>query len=159
MVCAFFIAHLINLSLMQSHKYFCLFLFLDMVLILTFKSVIHFELTFCLFVCCQMDLIYLLFGCSRSALWHRLFTAVLSSCGTRLSRPAACGILVPWPGTEPRPPALGAQSLRDRTTLGSPWVNFCIWYEVRFWNWCFYTQIINCWKVTLTSLLKINWLY
>ena len=158
MVCAFFIAHLINLSLMQSHKYFCLFLFLDMVLILTFKSVIHFELTFCLFVCFQMDFIYYLavpgLHCGTGSSLQ-----CFSSCGTRLSCPVACGILVPWPGTKPRPPALGAQGLRDRTTLGSPWVNFCIWYEVRFWDWCFYTQIINCWKVTLTSLLKINWLY
>ena len=33
-----------------------------------------------------------------------------------LSSPVACGILVPWPGIKPRPPALGIQSLSHWTT-------------------------------------------
>ena len=41
------------------------------------------------------------------------------SCGMQ-SLDAACGILVPWPGIEPRPPALGAQSLSHQTTREVP---------------------------------------
>ena len=45
--------------------------------------------------------------------WELLVAAHrISGCGTRE--------LIPWPGIEPRPPALGAQSLSHQTTRGSP---------------------------------------
>ena len=65
-----------------------------MVLILTFKSVIHFELTVCLFVCFQMDLICY-FAVPGLHCGTGSSLRCFSSCGTGVSCPVACGILVP----------------------------------------------------------------
>ena len=53
-------------------------------------------------------------------LFHVLDVAVGSLVFSMQSLDAACGILVPWPRIEPRPPALGAQSLSHQTTREVP---------------------------------------
>ena len=57
--------------------------------------------------------------------WHLLFSVLFCFCFCFLAAP--CGILVPWPGIEPVPPAVEAQSLKSRVPLdcqGSP-ILFC----------------------------------
>lgn len=54
----------------------------------------------------------------------------------RLSCPVACGVLIPRPGMEPRPTALGTQSLSHWTTLESPKVAaFCFHFDLSLFQY------------------------
>ena len=64
------------------------------------------------------------FGCSWSLLQHACFAAIY-------------GILVPWPGIEPWPPVLGAQSLNHWTTRKVPSsTDSCITRTQQSWKEC-----------------------
>ena len=69
-------------------------------------------------------LLFNYFGCSWSLLQHACFAAIY-------------GILVPWPGIEPQPPVLGAQSLNHWSTRKVPSsTDSCITRTQQSWKEC-----------------------
>ena len=69
-----------------------------------------------------------LFGCTKSQLWHVGSSSFVSACRILSCSilTLSCGMwdLVPRPGIEPKPPALGGQSLSHRTTREVPMYSF-----------------------------------
>ena len=71
----------------------------------------------------------------------------------------SCGTwdLLPWPGMEPRPPALGAQSLIHWTSREVPWLSFYICLHLVSWlkAWGFWVREEIDDLLTLSVLLPI----
>ena len=61
-------------------------------------------------------------------------------------RHAACGILVPWPGIKPVPPALEAQSLNHWTAREVPLSN--IFIAVKYTDRCINLKFLSQWIFT-----------
>ena len=60
-----------------------------------------------------------IFSCSRGTLSYEMWD------------------LVPWPGIEPQPPALGVRSLSHWTTREVPDYIFLLKFHKYLWNWCY----------------------
>ena len=76
----------------------------------------------------------------------------------------SCGMwdLVPWPGIEPGPPALTAQSLSHRTTREVPWCVF-LWnpegmHPCHVWCSLFWQDRILCWKPHFSVAVPYSYL-
>ena len=84
----------------------------------------------------QMHFFYLLFKLFHMFIWqHQVTVAVLGTSNLHSSmRTLSCSIwdLVPWPGIEPGPPALGTWSLSHWTTGKSSDTLLCPWTQLIF---------------------------